>query len=75
MRLVALGFLASALFASLSTMSSSSLSERNLPRGKGKKRWSVKYKRSIDCRNPRGFSQKNYCDRMARGGRYLRETM
>ena len=23
--------------------------------------WSLKYKRSIDCKNPRGFSQKQYC--------------
>lgn len=24
-------------------------------------KWSAKYKRSIDCKNPRGFSQKQYC--------------
>ena len=24
-------------------------------------RWSMKYKRSINCRNPRGFSQKQNC--------------
>ena len=28
---------------------------------RGGKRWSLKYKRSINCRNPRGFSQKQYC--------------
>jgi hypothetical protein len=28
-------------------------------RGGGK--WSLKYKRSINCRQPRGFSQKQYC--------------
>ena len=30
---------------------------------KGQKggKWSLKYKRSINCRRPRGFSQKNYC--------------
>ena len=30
---------------------------------KGQKggKWSRKYKRSINCRRPRGFSQKNYC--------------
>ena len=32
-------------------------------RKKGKRRgkWSLKYKRSINCKNPRGFSQKQYC--------------
>jgi len=24
-------------------------------------KWSAKYKRSIDCRNPRGFSQRAHC--------------
>ena len=24
-------------------------------------KWSLKYKRSINCRRPRGFSQKQYC--------------
>ncbi len=28
---------------------------------RGGKKWSLKYKRSINCRNPRGFSQKQYC--------------
>ena len=28
---------------------------------RGKKRWSRKYKKSINCRNPNGFSQKQYC--------------
>lgn len=26
-----------------------------------KHRWSIKYKRSINCNRPRGFSQKQYC--------------
>jgi len=26
-----------------------------------KRRWSTKYKKSIDCKNPRGFSQKSHC--------------
>ena len=30
----------------------------NKPKG-GK--WSRKYKKSIDCKNPKGFSQKQYC--------------
>ena len=24
-------------------------------------KWSAKYKRSIDCKRPRGFSQRQYC--------------
>jgi hypothetical protein len=27
--------------------------------------WSMKYKRSIDCKNPKGFSQKQYCQNKA----------
>ncbi len=46
----------------------------NAPRtGKKKKRWSVKYKKSIDCSNPKGFSQINYCKRKRRGGNYKTE--
>jgi hypothetical protein len=26
-----------------------------------RRRWSTKYKRSIDCKKPKGFSQKQYC--------------
>ena len=63
-----LGVSAIALLSSAS--SSESLAEKNLPRT-GKKRWSLKYKRSIDCDHPKGFSQKNYCARKARGGHYL----
>ena len=33
--------------------------------------WSIKYKRSINCKRPKGFSQKQYCRRQARGGRRL----
>jgi hypothetical protein len=29
---------------------------------KSKKRWSLKYKRSINCKRPRGFSQRQYCN-------------
>jgi hypothetical protein len=28
---------------------------------KTKKRWSLKYKKSINCKRPRGFSQRQYC--------------
>jgi hypothetical protein len=42
----------------------------NKPRGGMKSRWSVKYKKSINCSNSKGFSQKNYCKRKRRGGKY-----
>jgi len=46
----------------------------NAPRtGKMKKRWSVKHKKSIDCNNAKGFSEKNYCKRKQRGGKYKTE--
>jgi hypothetical protein len=35
----------------------------NKPKPGSKKRWSVKYKKSINCNNPKGFSQKQYCKR------------
>jgi len=28
---------------------------------KTSKKWSIKYKKSIHCNNPKGFSQKQYC--------------
>jgi hypothetical protein len=34
------------------------------------KKWSEKYKRSINCSSPKGFSQKQYCKRQKRGGDY-----
>ena len=43
----------------------------NNPREGMKSRWSLKRKRHIDCSNPKGFSQKNYCKRQKRGGKYL----
>jgi len=47
------------------------LAKYNAPRaGKKKKRWSVKYKKSIDCSHPKGFSQKQYCERKRKGGDY-----
>ena len=30
-------------------------------------RWSMKYKRSINCRRPRGFSQRQHCKYGRRG--------
>lgn len=44
-------------------------SKYNAPRV-GEKRWSTKYKKKINCSNPKGFSQKQYCKRKARGGSY-----
>jgi len=46
------------------------ISESNKPRKGMKSRWSVKYKKSINCNNPKGFSQKAYCARKKRGGQY-----
>jgi hypothetical protein len=42
----------------------------NKPRVGGKRRWSVKYKKSINCNNPKGFSQKQFCKRKKAGGKY-----
>jgi len=47
----------------------------NKPRSGEKKRWSVSYKRGIDCSNPKGFSQKQYCKRKRRGGHYKTESI
>jgi len=47
-----------------------SLQEFNQPREGMKSRWSMKYKKSINCNNPKGFSQINYCKRQKRGGKY-----
>jgi len=30
-------------------------------KGKGGRKWSTKYKKSINCSRPRGFSQRQYC--------------
>jgi quercetin dioxygenase-like cupin family protein len=46
----------------------------NAPR-EGKKRWSTKYKKSINCNNPKGFSQKQYCKRKSRGGSYKKSRL
>lgn len=46
----------------------------NKPKKGSKKRWSVKYKKTIDCDNPKGFSQKQYCKRKKRGGKYKKDT-
>lgn len=46
----------------------------NAPR-EGKKRWSTKYKKSINCNNPKGFSQEQYCKRKSRGGKYKKSRL
>jgi len=51
------------------------LAEHNDPRSGMKSRWSTKYKKSINCSNPKGFSQKNYCKRKKRGGKYKNEGL
>jgi hypothetical protein len=38
-------------------------------------KWSIKYKRSINCKRPKGFSQKNYCARQKRHGKYKAATL
>lgn len=38
-------------------------------------KWSDKRKRSIDCNNPKGFSEKQYCKRQKRGGAYKSEAL
>lgn len=52
-----------------------SQNESNEPRQGMKSRWSLRYKRSIDCSSPKGFSQKNYCKRQRRGGGYNESTV
>ena len=43
----------------------------NKPRKGMKRRWSVKYKKKINCSSPNlGFSQKQYCKRKRKGGAY-----
>jgi hypothetical protein len=38
---------------------------------RGGRKWSAKYKKSIDCSAPRGFSQRQYC----KYGRNNKKTM
>jgi|TARA_R100000482_G_scaffold123084_1_gene72185 hypothetical protein len=52
--------------------------KEQIERAKGEKKgekWSQKRKRNIDCDNPKGFSQKQYCDRQKRGGAYKSEAL
>ena len=36
-------------------------SRKTIKRTRGGRKWSLKYKRSINCRRPRGFSQRQHC--------------
>lgn len=47
----------------------------NKPRAGGKRRWSIKYKKKINCNNPKGFSQVQFCKRKRRGGAYKNESV
>jgi hypothetical protein len=47
----------------------------NKPRAGGKKRWTIKYKKTINCSNAKGFSQKQYCKRKRKGGTYKNESV
>ena len=42
----------------------------NKPRKGMKRRWSTKYKKSINFNNPKCFSQRQFCKRKRRGGAY-----
>lgn len=60
-------------FVAINALSDSIIKDankKNKPRKGMKSRWSVKRKRNIDCNNPKGFSQKQYCKRKKRGGKY-----
>ena len=39
-------------------------------RKRGGRKWSLKYKRSINCRRPRGFSQRQHCKSRNKSARY-----
>ncbi len=38
------------------------LTKKNKRSKKTKNGWSLKYKKSINCKRPRGFSQRQYCN-------------
>jgi hypothetical protein len=42
-----------------SSLTKSSLKKRSLK--KSPRKWSDKYKKNINCKDPKGFSQKQYC--------------
>jgi hypothetical protein len=38
------------------------MTKKMTKRNKTKRKWSNKYKKSINCNHPKGFSQKQYCN-------------
>ena len=40
-------------------------------KSKSHRKWSLKYKKSIDCKKPKGFSQKQYCKYGRKGTRKI----
>ncbi len=38
-------------------------------------KWSLKYKRSINCRRPHGFSQKQYCKYGQKNNKHTRKII
>lgn len=50
------------------------INEYNKPRKGMKSRWSVQRKKKINCKNPKGFSEKQYCKRKKSGGKYKNEN-
>ena len=49
-------------FQANSVMDSAAMNTKSTKGGsKRRRRWSNKYKRSINCRRPKGFSQRQYC--------------
>lgn len=45
----------------ITSSETSSIGGKSRKRNKSRKRWTRKYKKSINCKKPRGFSQKQYC--------------
>ena len=56
-----------------SNMASTFMNSMN-NRKKGGKKWSLKYKRSINCKRPKGFSQKQHCKYGRRKSRRTRKS-
>ena len=40
---------------------------KNKTKSRKSKKWSIKERRSINCKHPRGFSERQYCKRQSRG--------
>ena len=42
---------------------------QQVTKGPQKKKWTLKYKKSINCKNPKGFSQRAHCAGRKKRGR------